>query len=92
MLTVYSKKICPYCDNAKQYLRNNDIAFAEIDVEQDPAALEFIRAEGHRTVPQIYLNGKVFVPGGWAGLSSLTPDQIQQELELRQALDDVDAI
>jgi glutaredoxin 3 len=92
MLTVYSKPTCPYCDMAKNYLRDNSIAFVEIDVQQDPAALEFIRAEGHRTVPQIYLNGRVFVPGGWQGLSSLTPEQIQQELELRQALDDVDAI
>lgn len=92
MLTVYSKPACPYCDQAKRYLRENSIPFAEIDISQNSDALEFVRAEGHRTVPQIYLNGRVFVPGGWQGLSSLTPDQLRQELELRQALDDVDAI
>jgi glutaredoxin len=92
MLTIYSKTTCPFCVNAKSYLSQNQIPYVEIDVEQDPAALDFIRNEGHRTVPQIYLNGKLFVAGGWQGLSNLAPDMIRQEMELRQALDDVDAI
>lgn len=86
MLTVYSKTVCPYCVNAKNYLKNNGIEFTEINIEQDPAAREFVMSEGHRTVPQIYLNGKVFVAGGWQGLSKMNPEQIRQELELRDAL------
>lgn len=86
MLTVYSKTVCPYCVNAKNYLKNNDIPYAEINIESDADAREFIMSEGHRTVPQIYFQGKVFVPGGWQGLSKMTPDQIRQEMELRDAL------
>lgn len=86
MLTIYSKKVCPFCENAKTYLTKNNIFFVEIDVENDIDALEFIRAEGHRTVPQIYFQGRLFVSGGWQGLSSMSPDQIRQEIELRDAL------
>jgi glutaredoxin len=86
MLTVYSKTVCPYCVNAKNYLKNNDIPFTEINIEQDSDAREFIMGEGHRTVPQIYLNGRVFVAGGWQGLSKMTPEQIREEMQLRDAL------
>ncbi len=88
MLTVYSKTVCPYCVNAKNYLKNNDIGFAEINIEQDADAREFIMSQGHRTVPQIYLNGKVFVDGGWQGLSKMSPDDIRNEIELRNSLSD----
>jgi glutaredoxin len=73
--------------NAKNYLKQNNIPFTEVDVEKQPEALEFIRSQNHRTVPQIYLNGKLFVPGGWQGLSSMTPEQIRDEIELRESLD-----
>lgn len=86
MLTIYSKNNCPYCVQAKQYLTENQIRFREIDVEQDPDALDFIRSESHRTVPQIYFNGQLFVAGGWEGLSKLTADEIRNEIELREAL------
>lgn len=85
-LTVYSKTVCPYCVNAKNYLKSHDISFVEVNIEQDEQAREFIMSEGHRTVPQIYFNGKVFVSGGWQGLSKMTPEQIRSEMELRDAL------
>lgn len=86
MLTLYSKTVCPYCINAKNYLRNHNIPFSEINIEQDPQAREFVMSQGHRTVPQIYFQGKVFVEGGWQGLSKMTAEEIKQELELRDAL------
>ena len=89
MLTLYSKSRCPFCDHAKSYLRNNQIPFAEVDIEQDTNAGEFLRAEGHRTVPQIYLNGRLLVPGGWQGLSNISPQDLRDEIELRQSMDDI---
>lgn len=88
MLTVYSKTVCPYCVNAKNYLKNNDIGFTEINIEQDTDAREFVMSQGHRTVPQIYFNGKIFVDGGWQGLSKMSPDEIRNEIELRNSLSD----
>lgn len=86
MLTVYSKQVCPYCVNAKRFLQEHGFAFREVDVEQDTEALDFIRSEGHRTVPQIYFQGKLFVSGGWEGLSKFTAQQLREEIELRESL------
>lgn len=81
MLTVYSKENCPYCVQAKNLLTKRNIAFEEVRVDLDPDARQFIVNEGHRTVPQIYHNGKLFVEGGYTGLSKLTEDQIRSKLQ-----------
>lgn len=86
MLTVYSKPDCPHCVNAKNYLKHNNIPFQEINIEQNLDASEFVTGQGHRTVPQIYFQGRIFVADGWQGLSKMTPEQIRQDLELRDAL------
>ena len=80
MLTVYSKNNCPFCVQAKNLLKLKNIAFEEINVEENPQAREFIVNEGHRTVPQIYKDGKLFVQGGFQGLSKLTEDQLKEKL------------
>jgi glutaredoxin 3 len=80
MLTVYSKTVCPYCIQAKNFLKNKNIGFKEINIEQDPAAREFIMNAGHRTVPQIYFDGKLFVEGGWQGLSKMSSEEIVNKL------------
>lgn len=80
MLTVYSKANCPFCDQAKNLLKLKNIAFEEVRVDLQPEAREFIMAEGHRTVPQIYKDGKVFVQGGYQGLAKLTEDQLKEKL------------
>ena len=86
MITVYSKTVCPYCVNAKNYLTAHNIPFVEINIEQDEFAREFVLSQGHKSVPQIYIDGKLFVSGGWQGLSKMTPEQIVQEVELRESL------
>jgi glutaredoxin 3 len=80
MLTVYSKTVCPYCVNAKNFLKSKNIAFEEINIEQTPQARDFIMEAGHRTVPQIYHNGKLFVEGGWQGLSKMSAEQITEQI------------
>jgi glutaredoxin len=84
MLTVYSKANCPFCDQAKNLLKLKNIAFEEVRVDQNPQAREFIVNAGHRTVPQIYQDGKLFVEGGFQGLSKLTEDQIKEKLSVTQ--------
>jgi glutaredoxin len=83
MLTVYSKANCPFCDQAKNYLKNKNINYREIRIDQDTEARDFIMSQGHRTVPQIYMDGKVFVEGGWQGLSKMSYTDILNEIELR---------
>lgn len=78
MLTVYSKSNCPFCDKAKYLLEQKGIPFQEVGVDLDPAAREFIVGAGHRTVPQIYKDGKVFVEGGYQGLAKLDESKFQE--------------
>ena len=82
MLTVYSKTVCPFCVNAKNYLKSKDIAFEEINIEENEEARQFILDKGHRTVPQIYFKGKLFVEGGFQGLSKLTQTDIRERMNL----------
>ena len=88
MLTIYSKTVCPYCVNAKNYLKSKDIPFREINIEQDSEAREFIQSRGLRTVPQIFMDGKIFVEGGWSGLSKMSAEEIRSEIDLRNSLAD----
>jgi glutaredoxin 3 len=78
MLTVYSKNNCPFCDKAKYLLETKGIAYEEVKIDETPEAREFVMSEGHRTVPQIYKDGKLLVEGGYMGLSKQPDDFFQQ--------------
>ena len=86
LLTVYSKKHCPFCDQAKALLKRKDIQFEEVKIDEDTTAREFIMEQGHRTVPQIYFEGKLFVEGGFQGLSKLSTDEIRTRMGLTDNL------
>ena len=88
MLTVYSKNNCPFCVMAKNYLQSKNINFREVNIEEDGKAREFIQRQGLRTVPQIFMDGKIFVEGGWTGLSKMTAEDIVAEIDLRHSLAD----
>jgi glutaredoxin 3 len=84
MLKVYSKDNCPFCLQAKAFLEKKGIDFEEVRVDQNSQAREFIVNAGHRTVPQIYQDGKLFVEGGFQGLTKLTEDQLKEKLSVIQ--------
>lgn len=86
MITIYSKNNCAYCQQAKSYLRSKNINYREINIDLDAEAKQTMIDNGHRTMPQIYLNGRIFVEGGWAGLSQLSAEDILNEIDLRNAL------
>lgn len=78
MITVYSKPLCGYCDMAKDYLKKNNIQYEEIRVDTNPEAREFLISEGHRTMPQIYHDGKLLVAGGGMALVRMDPNQVKK--------------
>ena len=84
MLTVYSKANCPFCDQAKNLLKLKNIQFEEIRVDENPDARQFIMNEGHRTVPQIYKDGKLFVQGGYQGLARLTESELKERANVNE--------
>lgn len=86
MLTIYSKNNCPFCEQAKNFLKIKNINFREVNIDQDSEARRFIMSEGHRAVPQVYFFNRIFVEGGYQGLSKMTTEQILDEIELRSSL------
>ncbi|MDX1358361.1 MAG: glutaredoxin domain-containing protein [Clostridia bacterium] len=59
---VYSTPTCPFCTMAKTYLKQNDVAFEDVDVSRDrEQAMDMIRKSGQRGVPVIDYNGEIIV-------------------------------
>ena len=71
VVEIYTSPFCGYCHAAKRLLKQKGVAFTEIDVMQHPERKpEMInRANGGRTVPQIFIDGKHM--GGCADLHAL---------------------
>ena len=59
-VVVYTKSFCPYCDLAKDLLRQKGAAFEEISVDGDRAARAAMSAKagGRSTVPQIFIGAE----------------------------------
>ena len=59
-VTLYMRKWCGWCLDAKDYLKARSIEFKEVDVGKDPAADEEMqRLSGQHYVPTIVVDGKV---------------------------------
>ena len=59
---VYSTSSCPYCHRAKDYLKENNVQFEDIDVGADPdAGKEMIDKSGQMGVPVIDIDGQIIV-------------------------------
>ncbi|MDI6798509.1 MAG: Uxx-star family glutaredoxin-like (seleno)protein [Candidatus Aenigmarchaeota archaeon] len=62
VVKIYTTKYCPYCQMAKQFFKQNDIEFEEIDVSSNKeAAKEMIEKSGQMGVPVIDINGNIIV-------------------------------
>lgn len=57
-IEIYTSPLCGYCHAAKRLLNSKGVSYNEVDVFQDPDRKpEMIqRANGSRTVPQIFIN------------------------------------
>ncbi len=57
---IYSGPDCPYCVRAKQLLTKKGAPFTEYNVRVDEQRREemLVRANGKRTIPQIFINGQ----------------------------------
>ena len=68
---LYTTMYCPYCSRARALLQRKGVAYVDIDIAEEPARrAEMIRrAQGHSTVPQIFINGEHI--GGYDDLAAL---------------------
>ena len=61
-VTVYSTPTCHWCTTLKNYLKDHQIVFRDVDVSRDmKAAEDLVKRSGQRGVPQADINGQIIV-------------------------------
>ncbi|MCX5696907.1 MAG: glutathione S-transferase N-terminal domain-containing protein [Candidatus Omnitrophica bacterium] len=59
---IYSTPTCPYCIRAKQFLKDNNVIFENVDVSSDAkASEEMIEKSGQMGVPVLDIDGQIIV-------------------------------
>jgi glutaredoxin 3 len=59
---VYSTPTCPWCVRVKEFLKDNNIIFLDVDVGSDQqAAEEMIQKSGQMGVPVLDIGGEIII-------------------------------
>lgn len=59
---VFSTQMCPYCTTLKEFLKENNIEFEDINVAEDSVAREeMIKKSGQMGVPVVEIDGEIVV-------------------------------
>lgn len=62
VVKVYSTPTCPHCHMAKEFLKEQNIAFEDINVAEDEKGRnEMIEKSGQLAVPVIEINNKIII-------------------------------
>jgi mycoredoxin len=77
-LTIYSTTWCCDCRRVKQFLRERQVAFREVNIDEAPEAekLVFRVNNGRRKVPTIEVDGRYFA------CSPFDPHRLADELKI----------
>ena len=59
MYTIYTQDLCGYCTLAKRLLEQKGHKYKEINISQNESAKQFLKGNGLKTVPQIFVSGIV---------------------------------
>lgn len=70
-----------HCDKAMDLLSRYNIPFMAVKIDEDPTARDFLVNAGHRAVPQLYMNGVLFVEGGYNGLVKMSQSDIEYKID-----------
>lgn len=61
-VTIYTTPTCPYCKQAKEFFKENNVKFTEIDVAADQSkAQEMIKKSGQMGVPVVEIDGEFII-------------------------------
>ena len=61
-VTVYSTPTCPWCVKTKEFLKENNVSYQEINVAADhKAAQDMIEKSGQMGVPVTEIDGTIIV-------------------------------
>jgi len=62
-ITIYTTSTCPYCQMAKEYLKQEKLAYTEVDISKNPdKAQEMIQKSKQMGVPVLVI-GKTIIVG-----------------------------
>ena len=54
-ILIYTQPNCPFCDLMKSMLDEKNLKYETINIKEDPSALAFMKEQGHKVVPQLYV-------------------------------------
>lgn len=60
-IKVYTSNTCVFCKAAKQYFTEQNIEFTELNVDENPEAVDYLVSKGYRGVPVISIDGEDIV-------------------------------
>ncbi len=61
-VTIYSTPTCPWCHKAKDFMKEHNVKFKDVNVATDrSAAQEMIEKSGQMGVPVTDIDGKIIV-------------------------------
>ncbi len=59
---VFSTPVCPYCYTLKEFLKENNIEFKDIDVSQDEEEQKrMVEKSGQMAVPVVEIDGEMVI-------------------------------
>ncbi|MGM0125381.1 glutaredoxin [Enterococcus sp. AZ194] len=67
---IFSKNNCMQCKMVKRYLSENNIAFEEVNIDNQPEAVDWLKEQGFQTVPVTTSNSTTVI--------GFRPDQLKQ--------------
>ena len=80
-VTMYTTQWCPRCDEARDWMRQNNIAYVERDVEASQADERAMRALNPRGgVPTIDIDGQIVVGFGERRVARLIAESVSRRL------------
>lgn len=78
-ITVYSTPTCPYCKLVKEFLKEKNLPFTDIDVSADAEAVkQMVKLSGQMGVPVIDVSGQIIVGWNKNALEEVIQAQAQQ--------------
>ena len=61
-IKIYSTPVCPYCSTLKEFLKERNIKFEDIDVSKDKSGRDdMIKKSGQMGVPVVDIDGQIIV-------------------------------
>jgi mycoredoxin len=75
-VTLYSAPWCGYCRIAKRFLDENNVAYTEVNIDEDEDAARQVEQwnKGNRTIPTLNIDGTI--------LTNPSPAQLRRILGL----------